>query len=201
MKQLAWILFIVQIADHLFDRPMDGFGGVTKPVKETVEDVRGREQEFSLDKNGFMFLNRPLQYDGPLKEYETVKARYWPEVEELIREAWCVPCHNNNRQEVVATDANSPASPTATEVFVYNTVPRISNGRSPAFKGEYAFAYNQHHDQVYKAHVDQDIEGAVSFVHEYFPKDSTERLRKRFQVINVSLLMCPNRHAKSKQLN
>lgn len=69
---------------------MSGFGGVTNAVTETVRDVRGLKQTLSLEENGFMYWDKPLKYSGPINNYEQVKAEYWPEVEELVKEAWCV---------------------------------------------------------------------------------------------------------------
>lgn len=67
---------------------MNGWGHAGKAVAHNVEDVRGREERLSLDGNGFVYWNQALRYSGEINNYEKVKAEYWPEVEELVREVW-----------------------------------------------------------------------------------------------------------------
>lgn len=69
----------------------------------------------------------------------------------------------------------------------------MSNGRDPESKGEYAFFRGEHHDQVYRAHVDQDVEGAIKLVHELYPEEAEELVKKRFQIMNVCYLSPPAR--------
>ena len=55
------------------------------PHPALVHDVRGREAEFSLDKNGFQFVN----YPSAEKEFdndERIKEVYYPEVEKILKE-------------------------------------------------------------------------------------------------------------------
>ena len=50
-----------------------------------VHDVRGREAEFTLDKDGFEFVRRPVQEKDFLDD-EVIKAGYYPEVEQLLKD-------------------------------------------------------------------------------------------------------------------
>ena len=55
------------------------------PHPVVVHDARGREAEFSLDKNGFQFVN----YPSAEKEFdndERIKEVYYPEVEKILKE-------------------------------------------------------------------------------------------------------------------
>jgi len=60
------------------------WNGIEDPHQVRIEDARGREAEFTLDRNGFAFVNAPSQvrdfYDA-----EEIKAVYYPEVERLLR--------------------------------------------------------------------------------------------------------------------
>lgn len=54
------------------------------PHPVVVHDARGRESEFSLDKNGFQFV----KHDSQEKEFtdeERIKEVYYKEVEELLK--------------------------------------------------------------------------------------------------------------------
>ena len=50
-----------------------------------VEDVRGKDEEYTLDTAGFQFYRRPSQHTIFLDE-EEVKAGYYPECMEFIKE-------------------------------------------------------------------------------------------------------------------
>jgi hypothetical protein len=58
--------------------------GIDDPQDVRIEDARGREAEFTLDRNGFAFVKAPTEirdfYDA-----EAVKSVYYPEIERLLR--------------------------------------------------------------------------------------------------------------------
>ena len=58
--------------------------GIDDPQDVLIEDARGREAEFSLDRNGFTLLRAPTQVRD-FYSPEEVKAVYYPEVERLLR--------------------------------------------------------------------------------------------------------------------
>jgi len=62
-----------------YERPHE-----THPV--VIRDVRGREAEYTLDRNGFEFIRRPALEKDFLDD-EQVKAIYYPEVEQLLKDA------------------------------------------------------------------------------------------------------------------
>lgn len=59
--------------------------GIDDPREVAIDDVRGREAEFTLDRNGFAFVTAPTE----IRDFyaaEDVKQIYYPEVERLLRE-------------------------------------------------------------------------------------------------------------------
>lgn len=61
-----------------FDRPTE-----THPV--TIHDVRGQEADYTLDGDGFEFVRRGAQEKDFLDD-EKVRAGYYPEVEQLLKD-------------------------------------------------------------------------------------------------------------------
>lgn len=63
-----------------YERPVD-------PRHVTVRDVRGRESEFTLDKNGFQFYRNTADEKDFLDD-EKIKSGYYAEVEQLLKDAY-----------------------------------------------------------------------------------------------------------------
>ena len=61
------------------------WNGIDDPHDVTIEDARGRESEFTLDRNGFALVKAPT---GVADFYspEEIKRVYYPEVERLVRD-------------------------------------------------------------------------------------------------------------------
>jgi len=61
------------------------WNGIDDPRDVTIEDARGREAEFTLDRNGFALVKAPT---GVANFYdpEEIKRVYYPEVERLVRD-------------------------------------------------------------------------------------------------------------------
>ena len=62
------------------------WNGIDDEREVTIEDVRGRESEFSLDRNGFSLVNAPTAVAN-FYDSEEIKRVYYPEVEQLLRDA------------------------------------------------------------------------------------------------------------------
>ncbi|TFK48907.1 hypothetical protein OE88DRAFT_1683477 [Heliocybe sulcata] len=58
--------------------------GISEHVMD-IENVRGREQEFTLDKNGFQFYTRPSKHTD-FTDDAKIQEEYYPESIELIQE-------------------------------------------------------------------------------------------------------------------
>jgi hypothetical protein len=61
------------------------FEGIDDPHDVRIEDGRGREAEFSLDRNGFQLVHAPTEVRD-FYDRDHVKAVYYPEVERLLRD-------------------------------------------------------------------------------------------------------------------
>ena len=57
----------------------------SNPQPALVHDVRGREAEFSLDKNGFQYVHWP-SVEKDFTDDEVIKAKYYPEVERILKQ-------------------------------------------------------------------------------------------------------------------
>ncbi|KAK3631884.1 hypothetical protein LTR56_016663 [Elasticomyces elasticus] len=57
------------------------------PIPTTILDIRGHESDFSLDKQGFQFVNHGTEVKGEqFEDEEIVKGIYYQECEELVME-------------------------------------------------------------------------------------------------------------------
>src|SRR5260370_37866375 len=61
------------------------WNGIDDPHEIRIEDGRGREHEFTLDRNGFALIKAPSQVRNFYAEDE-VRRTYYPEVERLLRD-------------------------------------------------------------------------------------------------------------------
>ena len=58
----------------------------TYPLPVTVTDVRGHEAEYNLDNKGFQFYKH-ASVEKDFKDDDHIKAVYYPEVEQLLKDA------------------------------------------------------------------------------------------------------------------
>lgn len=49
-----------------------------------VQDIRGQEESFSLDENGFHFVTLPVK-ERSVENEEVIKSEYYPELENVIQ--------------------------------------------------------------------------------------------------------------------
>src|SRR5437868_4612349 len=72
---------------YVFDPPpgVPQWNGIDDPHEIRIEDGRGREREFSLDRNGFQLVKAPSQVSDFYSDDE-IKRTYYPEVEQLLRD-------------------------------------------------------------------------------------------------------------------
>src|SRR3954466_11824067 len=61
------------------------WNGTDDPREVGIEDARGREDEFTLNRNGFALIKAPTAI-GDFYNPEEIKRVYSPEVERLLRE-------------------------------------------------------------------------------------------------------------------
>jgi hypothetical protein len=61
------------------------WNGIDDPRDVAIEDARGRESEFTLDRNGFALVKAPTAV-ADFYSPEEIKCVYYPEVERLVRD-------------------------------------------------------------------------------------------------------------------
>lgn len=61
-----------------------------EPTSITVHDMRGREDDFLLDKHGFQLVKSPVQAD--VFASDQVKNTYYAEVEALMKRVYVPTC-------------------------------------------------------------------------------------------------------------
>src|SRR6201988_4214114 len=61
------------------------WNGIDDPHDVTIEDARGRESEFTLDRNGFALIKAPTAV-ADFYSPEEIERVYYPEVERLLKE-------------------------------------------------------------------------------------------------------------------
>ncbi|TBU23189.1 hypothetical protein BD311DRAFT_868949 [Dichomitus squalens] len=129
----------------------------SEPHEVTVRDARGREDEFSLDKNGFQFVKYP-SVEKEFDDEERIKAVYYPEVEKLLKE--------------VAG---------AKRVFIFDHTIRRKPGSPEALQGTGVIPRGP----VERVHIDQTYNASVERVKYHLPEDAERLLKSRVRIINV----------------
>src|SRR5947208_16957341 len=61
------------------------WNGIDEPHEVSIEDARGREGEFTLDRNGFGRVKAPTAVSD-FYSPEEVKRGYYPELDRLVRD-------------------------------------------------------------------------------------------------------------------
>ncbi|EED18849.1 conserved hypothetical protein [Talaromyces stipitatus ATCC 10500] len=102
------------------DDPPDAYAGnVTfkEGEEEIIHDIRGHEDKFTLDKQGFVFTKAPTSLSpSEFLDEEKIKEKYLPECEKYYREYFkgideVVFIHYRARNSITADDHNSPTGP------------------------------------------------------------------------------------------
>jgi hypothetical protein len=72
---------------YVFDPPpgVPQWNGIDDPHAIRIEDARGREVEFTLDRNGFQLAKAPTKVRDFYADEAEVKRTYYPELEQLLR--------------------------------------------------------------------------------------------------------------------
>ncbi|KAF4633371.1 hypothetical protein G7Y89_g4742 [Cudoniella acicularis] len=58
----------------------------SKPLSVTVHDIRGNEEKYTLDTNGFEIFRHESK-EREFSDWETIKREYFPETEQLLKDA------------------------------------------------------------------------------------------------------------------
>lgn len=123
----------------------------------TVHDIRGEQDSYTLDKQGFQIYPHTSQEKDFLDD-DKIKAEYYAEVEQLLKDATG-----------------------ATRVFIFDHTirrqandTRSSSGTAPPLRGP-----------VTRVHIDQSYKAAASRVPFHLPDEADALLKTRYQIINV----------------
>jgi hypothetical protein len=87
----AKLHYLIRTADkptrYVMDPPpgVSVWNGIDDPHMVTIEDARGREPDFTLDRNGFALINAPTAVHN-FYDPDEIKSVYYPEVARLLRD-------------------------------------------------------------------------------------------------------------------
>ena len=87
------------------------WNGIDDPQQVHIEDARGREAEFTLDRNGFQLVHSPSSV-GDFYAPQEVERIYYPEVESLVKRvlgASRVAIFDHTVRNAARTDAREPS--------------------------------------------------------------------------------------------
>ncbi|TID17725.1 hypothetical protein E6O75_ATG10370 [Venturia nashicola] len=135
------------------------WGAVGTQIVHKTQDVADRGSDFTLTKHGFTYVKHASAFkEEDYADQEKILKEYRPETEALVKKVTG-----------------------ASKVKVFNHMTRTSKGQVPTPTD----SYKQDHGQVYRVHVDQNTPTVEALVHQYYPEEAEELLKKRVQVVNV----------------
>ncbi|MCJ1307248.1 hypothetical protein MMC25_000894 [Agyrium rufum] len=130
--------------------------------KLLVEDVRGRESDFSLETSGFQFVNHET-IEKEFRDDESIKRDYYPEIENLVKELTG-----------------------ASDVRIHDhTIRREANNEKATSYDSKAAKATRQQGPVRRVHIDQSYTAAPDVVRRHCPDEAEQLLAGRFQIINV----------------
>ena len=143
-----------------------------------VTDISGDEDKYTLDSHGFQ-LYRHTSVEKDFRDDAQIKAQYYPEVEQLIKDAYVCICEYYFCKVMIA-DISLSSRTGAARVFVFDhtvrrPAPPDAAGPTPGFRGP-----------VTRVHIDQTYIASINRVAYHLPQEAEKLLQKRFQIINVS---------------
>ena len=124
-------------------------------LQVTVNDIRGSEESYTLDKQGFQIYNHASK-EKDFVDDEQIKAIYYPETEQLLKDATG-----------------------ASRIFIFDHTIR----RAPT--DQRANATVNLRGPVNRVHIDQSYSASKSRVPHHLPDEADKLLESRYQIINV----------------
>ncbi|TGJ84722.1 hypothetical protein E0Z10_g4033 [Xylaria hypoxylon] len=141
-------------------------------AKQTiVKDITGEEDKYTLDRNGFHFRRQATQLrDADFHDEELVKAKYYPEAEQLLREMYYpVPL-----SRLIETTG-------APRIHIFDHKVRVG----PSNWHKLGEGNRVTRGPLFRAHVDQSYAGAELVLRRHFPDEADDLLKRRYQIINI----------------
>ncbi|KAL1891690.1 hypothetical protein Sste5346_007439 [Sporothrix stenoceras] len=140
-----------------YDRPETYYREV-EPHAAIIHDVSGDEAKYTLDGNGFQFVDRPVT-ETEFRDDAQIRASYYPETEKLLKDV-------TGASRVLIFDHTIRRDPP--EADGNRNLDRARRG------------------PVQRVHIDQSYTAALSRVPHHLPAEDVETLLKgRVQIINV----------------
>jgi len=151
------------VISDLPDLPEDKRSNISfmSAPEEVIRDIRGREKDFNLDDNGFVFLNHQFP-DFDVFDGDLIEKLYQPEVEKLLR------------SKIDGVD----------RVIFFDYRVRINVPRSPDERinvGDLSIAL----PPAMGVHVDQSAAGALKRVRSWTGDDTEYLIRGRTRILNI----------------
>ncbi|QDS74615.1 hypothetical protein FKW77_008810 [Venturia effusa] len=139
----------------------------SKEIKATIQDITGRENSFTLDKQGFQLSRQPntiITSSEDLLNNEKIKSQYYPQMQEWLKEVTGAP-----------------------RVLVYHHGVRTSLEEGVKFiPGCRANSTRPTPaPPVYSVHVDQSGPESHNIVRRHLPKEADALLQKRVVIVNA----------------
>jgi hypothetical protein len=142
-----------------------------------VKDISGEESKYTLDSHGFQ-IYRHASKEKEFVDDEKIKAEYYPETEQLLKEVYV----NHMSHHPLHLQADLSNSTGAVRVYIFDHTirrqPKDQRSTEPSA---------QLRGPVQRVHIDQSYSASESRVTYHLPDEAEELLKKRFQIINVSL--------------
>ncbi|CAK7231115.1 hypothetical protein SBRCBS47491_007821 [Sporothrix bragantina] len=143
-----------------YDRP-ETYHREVETHTVTVHDVRGEENKYTLDSNGFQFVHRPAA-ETEFTDDDHIRAVYYPETEQLLKDV-------TGATRIHIFDHTTRRDPPEESTVQNRPIDRTRRG------------------PVQRVHIDQSYKAALSRVPHHFSdaEEAAELLRGRVQIINV----------------
>lgn len=138
---------------------------VTIATKVIVEDISGEEEKYTLDNYGFQLVHHETKTNCVEDNYSDIgriQTEYFAECEQVLKNV---------------TGAN--------RVFIFDHKVR----RGPSNWHKLGSNNSSKRGPLHRVHIDQSYHGAEFLVRWYLPEEAGELLKKRWQIINVSVSM------------
>lgn len=140
-----------------------------------IENVRGKEINYTLDTAGFQYHTKPSKH-ATFVDDEEIRGEYYPESLELIKEV-------TGASKVVLFDHSMCKIQTQRNItlMIYWTLSAVRRHRPGDPETD-----ESKRQPVSQVHVDQTPESATARVHRHLPAAEAEKLvKKRFQIVNL----------------
>ena len=155
------------------DRP-ETFARPAETVTKIVRNIRGDEDQYTLDKTGFQAVKHTSQEKDFLDE-ERIKSVYYPEIEELMKKVYVATLNPSN-----AYPADVPSTG-ATRIVIWDITIRRQSDDSKAPHAQ----SRENRGPVRRVHIDQSYDAGPERVQYELPEEAAQLMRSRFQIINA----------------